>query len=277
MLSYYRRTLLSLFQDVHIVRADPVAGREKCHEIQERLIEKIRYIERQIRKTKLRIKEAKRKLANRLPKAEAQECKNEIDYCQYKVDEYQYLLWILRTVGDTLACIYISRWDTKLMAAKEHAGALSQKTGFRYELKMWRAAFDVGYMAVLLNDLTNCLRHGDITIVTQDKVTMVEVKSGKQSTPRDHRQRATLNDLVSYLKTGQKTEVYGNRGEYTRMRVYVPVEDDHHREQLNHLIDEALKAGSAAGRVEDGLFYLIGRDGSIDQETAMALLASLDI
>jgi hypothetical protein len=79
---------------------------------------------------------------------------------------------------------------------------------------------------VLVNDLTTILRHGDLTKIGKDVITLIETKHGKAS-KRDRRaarQRSRLDELVRFANTGVRV------GEHRRDFIFkadVPVRTHH--------------------------------------------------
>src|ERR1044071_5550429 len=198
MIQYYKRLLLYLFEKIQILNKHPEANTELCFELQVRLIQRITYVERQIRKLRQHIAGNKRHLKTRWPtllsKMQASEIKEEINYSHYLIDKYQELLVIFRHIGDAIAFTYINKWDIKPLAFKQSPGFLSGKKGTRLERKILRLVFKIGKVAIL-NDLTTCLRYGDLTIPHQEHFLIVEAKSSKNKNARVERQLGDLNKI----------------------------------------------------------------------------------
>ena len=149
-------------------------------------MKKITYVEGRIRKLKSSTKDLQKRLALqqhvRLSKVEAQVIKDKISYYQNKIDEYQLLLVIFRQIGDALAFIYFDKWDIKPLAFKQSPGFVSKK-GLKQEMTNLRRIFALGRVA-LMNDLTNCLRYGDISVPKDGKMIIFEVKSSNRTNGR---------------------------------------------------------------------------------------------
>lgn len=191
MLTSYRNTISSLLLKVQRIRVEPLKSQDLCLEVQETLIRKISYFEKRIRFLKAQIKSSKQllrtKISPPLTKPQAAALKLHIEDGYYLIDQYQRLQFLFRTIGDALAFIYLDTWDIKPMAFKESPGAISGKKGARLERKILRAIVRSGYVAIL-NDLTNCLRFGDITVVRDGFPQILEVKSSKAKDARSNRQ-----------------------------------------------------------------------------------------
>jgi len=258
MFTYYKRSLLSLFSLVKTLRANPHGESETCLAIQEKLLKNITYIEQNIRECHASIRNLNRRLRTqqptRLTKAEAQAIKNGISYFRHRIDEYQQLLTIFREIGDALAFTYIDKYDIKPLAMKEAPGFLSQKAGLRRELKALRTVFSLGRIGIM-NDLTNCLRYGDISVIKDGKVHIIEVKSGKYLNSRAQRQSAEARKVVNYLTKGDTDGLYEINGKFQRIGLHSP--EVHHRDQLNALISSAMKNETSYAEVEHGLHYLV--------------------
>jgi len=258
MLAYYKRSLVSLFGLVKALRADPYGQSETCLAIQERLLRNITYIEQKIRECHASIRNLNKRLRTQQPtgitKAEAQAIKNEVSDSRHKIDEYRQLLTIFREIGDALAFTYIDKYDIKPLAMKEGPGFLSQKAGLRLELKALRTVFSLGRIGIM-NDLTNCLRYGDISVPKDGKLYIFEVKSGNYPNSRTQRQFTEARKVSNYLTKGETDGLYGINGQFQRISLHSP--EVHHRDQLNALISSAMKNETSYAEVEDGLYYLV--------------------
>ena len=256
MLSYYKSPLISLFSKVQALNADP-QNIVLCLEVQETLIRKITYVERKIRNIKRRTENNRRRLRTstpRLTKTESIEVKEDIDYCRYLIEQFQSLLIILREIGDAVAFTYIDKWNIKPMAFKESPGFISGKKGARLERKILRAAFAAGAI-VILNDLTNCLRYGDITVPKHGQFMIIEAKSGKRHKldERGQRQFEEARNITTYLHTDKTQKLYKKEGPV--VRAPLQSKERHHRGKLNKVIADALNKGVSYVKAESGLFY----------------------
>jgi hypothetical protein len=258
MLHLYQNTLLDLFGRVQLINADPDGSHAECLAVQETLLRKITYAERKITRLKRRCRELKAKLRNpdpalRLNREQAAIIKEEISTAKFICDEYRRLTIVFREIGDCLAFTYLDKYNIKPMAFKEPPGFVSGKKGTRLERRCLRRAFAGGYLAIL-NDLTNCLRYGDLTIPVGGMPKLIELKSGKSSGEREDRQIEKMSRLSEYLTTDRVTDWY-HPGVMTRLAF--EQEEVNHRNQLNELIAIALQSHSSYRQVEDGLHYLV--------------------
>lgn len=263
MHQYYRRCLVGLFNQVQMLRVDPHARIETCLTIQETLVEKITYVESRIRKRKSSRKSLLKRLTVgqpvRLDKAGARAIKDQISASSGTVDEYHLLLDTLRQVGDSLAFMYLDKWDIKPLSFGQPPGFISHKKGLRQELRVLRGLFASGQVAIL-NDITNCLRYGDITIPKYGRPFFVEVKSSNRIDSRARRQISKAQRVREYLSKDKAEDLYGLKGEFRRFEVHA--QEIHHRERLNSLIGAAVNNGVGYAEVEEGLHYLVSTGAS---------------
>jgi hypothetical protein len=159
----HRYPLRQLIADVRRLKRTPKDAR-LCLAVQERLIARIRRLERRYR-AKTRVLRVLRTSLNTggLSKATRQEGKLAIGQLSELLEDLRDLMFVYRMVGDAIAHIYLDRYDIKPLAIKESPGFLTKKKGLRLELYLLRAALRRGHIAVL-NDLTNCLRYADVTL-----------------------------------------------------------------------------------------------------------------
>jgi hypothetical protein len=258
MLAYYKESLLDLFEQLQRLHTDPANSSELCCKIQQTLIRRIIYVEGRLQETRRHIAECKKSLALRdsatRDKERAQVLKQMVDHAHWKIDEYQNVLKILRGVGDGLAFSFLSKWDIKPMTFKERAGFLSGKAGFTQERRVlsWACTQNI---VVILNDLTNCLRHGDITVPKGEVFALIEMKTSRNSNARTRRQADNLQKISSYLETDEITGLYGP--DLSMRRSPLQIEERTRTDELNEAIAEALVHGNVLRQVEDGLYYYV--------------------
>jgi hypothetical protein len=116
-------------------------------------------------------------------------------------------LSILRSLGDTLVwfALGFDRVAITALGEGQRVGYLSSGVGLDAELRALDILWADGVFAIL-NDLTNCLRHGDVTTVAwthdQRDVRIAEVKAGRPL-HEAARQARRLEDVVKLLQTRQ--------------------------------------------------------------------------
>lgn len=257
MLGYYKRSLTCLFDQVHTVHHDPYGQANLCLKVQLRLLKSTIHAEQRIRQLRTSIRVLKKRLATpppRLTELETRAVGRQISLSQRRMDGYKEVLAILRDIGDALAFTYINRWDIKPLAFKESPGFLSEKAGLRMELEALRTVFALGQVGIL-NDLTNCLRYGDISAVKNGRLFIFEVKSGKSRSRRTERQLRKASEITEYLTTDRTKRLYNQEGDFHRISAHA--EETDHSNALNALIAQAIAHGTATGTVENGLHYIV--------------------
>jgi hypothetical protein len=227
-----------------------------CLSVQETLIKKIIYVEKEIQNKKKDLKDVKKQLGMKLDvpltKDLSQHLKNRVKKYDSEIEGYNKLLLVLKSIGDSIAFIYLPKYDIKPLTFKESPGYLSGKDGFKLELKVFRDVFLLGSIAIL-NDITTCLRYGDITVVSQNKPPfLMEVKSSEIQNQRGKRQAVEAKGISDYLNSGQTLQ----NGWLVKRHLAQFIEENH-RLSLNHLIENAINHGSAFEFVEDGLYYYV--------------------
>jgi hypothetical protein len=276
----YRRALTELFRQLQFIAIQPFAHGSNCLPLQQELIKYITSIERKIRSRKKSSKAIRIELASRRPIPltgdEAQRLKLKSIKLECEIAEYVALLLILRDVGDGLAFIYLDRFDIKPMAFKSQPGFLSGKAGNRLERKYLRHCFKEKKIAIL-NDLTNCMRYGDVTEIDEENgPTIAEVKSGGRITTRGRRQIAGFQKLVKYYREDVIDELDGFKGPIRR--IALDTEESHHRDELNALIALSLESGrSSYKQVEEGLFYVVETEAGIILKEVIAQIKGTPI
>jgi hypothetical protein len=247
---------------LHEVQLDPMGEKDKCFSLQEQVLATLMHIENSIRRHRNELREISRYVSMgreiSIDKTEARRAKEAIEWHNSRIKEYQLLLITFRSIIDGLAFTYLDKWDVKQFAFKECSGFISGKSGLEFELKILRLVFSLGNVA-LLNDLTNCLRHGDVTIMAKGRGLFVEAKSGRRKDARAQRQESKLRDIVLYLNSGKSDKFHpvgSHESEFIRMPTHSP--------ELNHMAD--LNATIALARrspdryslveIEPGLHYL---------------------
>jgi hypothetical protein len=258
MLTEHRTLLLSLFESLQRLKADPYGRAREGWAIQSALIEQITAAEGRIRHTKQLASSVRQRLSTPQPvrptKAEAQELKAAIASHEDAIETDELLIDLFRDVGDGLAFTYIDKWDIKPMAFKESPGYLSGKEGQSFELEIVKKAFDLGGIAIL-NDLTHCLRYGDVTLIRDGSVAIVEAKSGQTLNQRGKRQAAANDMIREYLRTDRVIGLYGSDHEFHRIDLVHP--EVTHIPALQAMIEEAFERDGCYREVEPGLHYMV--------------------
>jgi hypothetical protein len=264
MLSEHRVLLLSLFESLQRLRAAPYGRTREGRGIQNTLIKQITAAEGRIQNSKQIVASLRKQLSTPQPlrptKARAQETKEAIAFHSEGIEAEERLIDILRDVGDGLAFIYIDKWDIKPMAFKEAPGYLSGKEGLSAELAIFNRAFDQGGIAIL-NDLTHCLRYGDVTLISEGAAAIVEAKSGRTLNQRGKRQQVANDMICGYLQTDRVVGLYGYDHEFHRVGLAHP--EMTHASTLETMIWEATERAGSYRQIEPGLHYMVDADEDI--------------
>jgi len=256
MIQYYKKTLIDLFRTLLCINHQPFKKHCECLAIQEQLIRKLCYIENRIRSKKSYLKESKAffasKPARSIKKDEVKRIRQKIHQTQVIIKEYQLLIKMFRAVGDGLAFTYLNKYDIKPMAFKQSPGFISGKKGLRFERKILRLLFKHGEIAIM-NDLTNCLRYADMTVVTHGVPKLIEAKKSYSDSPRVRRQLKDSQDMQQYLFNDVTAELFGPNMKVERSESHAEERDN--IERLNMLINKTLSKGEVFKKMEDGLYY----------------------
>lgn len=137
--------------------------------------------------------------------------KNEEKYLEMNIFTYEKVIKSLKDIADGMAYRYLN-YDRALLyylAEKPEKGPLRPHEGIISEMTVWSEAFDCGRGSIaLMNDLTNVLRIGDVTIFNEGgEIEFVEVKSGKSKRGKERkarliRQQNRLKETVEFFNTG---------------------------------------------------------------------------
>lgn len=201
-----------------------------------------------------------------MAKEEAAKVKKRISSLKAALEDYRNLIHAFKDIGDGLAYTYLNKWDIKPMSFKESPGFISGKKSNRLERRVLRGAFEANGIA-LMNDLTNCLRYGDLTIPRGDAFMLLELKSGKHRTERDARQMAASKLITGYLDNDVATGLY--ELPHPICRQSLTTQESDHLEALNKLISKS--DGNVFEVVEPGIVYGILRDDNFDDLAPLML------
>jgi len=258
MYRYYKTSLLRLSHLLHELQLDPFPNRQTCLLIQEEVLKRIIHIEKNIREHHKLLRELRRHLRSKkesaMDKTKAKQLKDTISWHHGRIKEYQLLLITFRTIVDGLAFIYFDKWDIKPQSFKEPPGFVSDKAGLNFELRILRLFVSSGHVAIL-NDLTNCLRYGDVSILAKGRKLIVEAKSDHSGNTRTQRQKSELENIANYLTYDRSDKLPYIQGDVQRIAIHGPEID--RRDQLNSIISRAHRSTSKSclEEVEPGLYY----------------------
>ncbi len=273
MYKYYLPRIKKIIDKINIGKASPFLNKLIWLDIQEELIQVITKVEKNIQKNRIKIKELKSQLGNpskKLTKTESTSYKKRVVLLKSKIESYQQLLVIFRILGDSIAHTFINRFDIKPQSFKNKTGFISNKKGNRLERKCLRSAFQIGGIAIL-NDLTNSLRYFDLTVIKSKDVWFpIELKSGKNRTARDDRQKESYEKLTSYIFEDASQDILQKGLKSSRVEIKNKLVD--YISIVNRLIANSIETGLVVEQVEKGLVYIINYDKPINNEELDSLL-----
>lgn len=228
-------------------------------ELQRLLIRNIVQGEKRIR----RLKRARHRLSasksrGRMTKEKARQIKSLVKRVDDTIIETRHLLFLWRCFGDGIAFSYQSKYSLKHLLydadynVKQDAGFISDKTGFRKEYRYCRLGIRMG-VPVVMSDLTNVIRHGDICGLGGADPLPIEMKSSKNRNARTDRQIEQLQVLADFFANDGAVNFRG-AGNTRRIEIVTP-EITHERE-LNKCMTRAAAHGLASTSPESGLRYI---------------------
>lgn len=181
------------------------------------------------------------------------------------------LRWLLLTIGDGMVwkALGYDRGAITVLGQGERVARFAAPAGFNAEIQAIEALWQKGIFAIH-NDLTTCLRHGDLTAIHPEpgggrrQVEIHEIKArhpASEGSPQVRRlKRAT--DLIN---RGQIEREGGSMLNFHR--VEIPYRT--HLANLRDLIPKARSDGYVATRLGDGmwiaLFYIPARIGRLEE------------
>ncbi len=229
--------------------------------LQKLMIRQLIKIEQRI----VRLKKARKRLTKakkiKRPPSEVHKVKiikSLIDRLDLRIEEYHHQRFLWRCLGDGIAYVYQSKYSLKHLyfdknnQPKEESGFLLGKTGFKKEYKTLVKGIQMG-VPVVLSDLTNVLRYGDLYALAGSEPVPIEIKSSENRNARTNRQLEQLNELNEFFSSD---EVNDFRGMPLTKRVSLADDDISHESVINDCITNALNNNSLAISIpENGLRY----------------------
>lgn len=253
MIGYYKKLLIDTFNQLKEIKQSPATTCIRSLELQRILVNRIMSIEKRIRQNGLLIHKLRKTLDKYISKEDLIQKSSQIKALTSINHQYKEIISIFRAVGDGLAFIYLNKWDVKPFVFKEPCGFISGKTGLAKELTILKRLHKENKVAIL-NDITNCLRYGDITVPINGFPYLIEVKSSKFKTKRSQRQLENANRILNYLTSDRIEKLYGIG---PVIRVNSQYSEKNYVEELNDCIERAYKDGYCAREIEKGLTYYV--------------------
>jgi hypothetical protein len=164
------------------------------------------------------------------------------------------LAHVIREIADGIAWrfFYYDRAGLYQLARKPQVGHLDEAS-INNEMANAEAHAATGAL-VLLNDLTNFVKFGDITRRTDDGFKFIEVKGGKGSAGSGHttKQLQKLKEMADFINAGSRQIPTGTERLH-RLRT-VPRT---HLATVEALINEARRTGTANARLSESLAVVV--------------------
>ncbi|MDZ5432004.1 hypothetical protein F6476_34230 [Pseudomonas umsongensis] len=175
-----------------------------------------------------------------------------------RIREVRHLAYLWRCFGDGIASVYQSQHALRHLlydaqyAVKPTAGALYGKEGFGHEYAMLQKGIEMG-VPVVMSDLTNIIRHGDLCALAGPDPVPLELKSSRLTGSRVARQAEQLNSITSFYENDEARDF---RGMNRVIRTEVGIDEVDHRDFLNVGMQQALVSGFWSDSPEPGLRYI---------------------
>lgn len=261
MLSYAQLDLIKALLLLHTLKAAP--------ERLELVLELHRHIIRAVVLTELRIQRLrqKRQKVSAAPKMhvsrEAAKTRKEmISSLRGREQELTHLLFLWRCFGDGIAFIYQSKYSLKHLyfdseyKPKESAGFITEKgrlkRGFVREYRILVSGIKHN-VPVVLSDITNIVRHGDVCALGGEDPLLIEVKTSGNRNARTGRQDEQRRLLAEFYANDGAPEFRGAKNVRREALTLAEVE---YESIANQCIDEALRSGWCTATPEPGITYL---------------------
>jgi hypothetical protein len=195
------------------------------------------------------------------------DCERELRVAKERGDdleELRFTRFIFRSFGDAIAFAYVSSHNLKQLSFNLEKGTLKQDSGFicgkeglESELHKLKSLINEG-IPCLLCDITNSVRYGDILVLCANDPYVIECKTSSTTSRRVTKQKRTLRTLQEFYEKDEKTMKIDDAS-VTVVRVEIESQDHSYIQEINLLIEEAQKSGSASARIENGLWYMVFR------------------
>lgn len=256
--------LLEGIQLLHDVKADSERV-ELLLPLQKILIRELIRTERAIlllKKARIRLTKSKSKKRNRHEGYKSKNLKKLLKKCKHRIEDYHHYRFLWRCIGDGIAAIYQNKFSLKHLyydseyMPKEDPGFISGKSGFLKEYKLFVKGIQMN-VPVVLSDLTNIIRHGDICALGSNEPMLIEVKSSGNKNSRVSRQIEQLKELEYFFSND---EIENFRGNGPTQRIASVIEEHIFAKEINECIESAMSNGVGISIPEKGLRYIAIRN-----------------
>jgi len=180
--------------------------------------------------------------------------KAQVDYLQNEIYANELVIRYLKDIFDGIAwrLLEYNRAILYCLSDKPESGPVKQGIGLQKELEFWIEQFAYGNKRAILNDLTNVIRVGDVTIFNEDgNVEFVEIKSGKNPRgkkwkSRLERQKAHMEETIKFINTG-----IGTLDGQPIVVKYIPIEPQNNFDVLQKVLKASNESGFSHIVIED--------------------------
>jgi hypothetical protein len=228
------------------------------------LLGEITRTERKIRELKGQLKGVQANGGKTAPKHSA--------YLKRRIERVRDVAYLWRCFGDAIAFLYMDKhalkhtyFNTENVKPKNDAGFLSDKEGLAHEIRYVELALE-NKVPVLLVDLANTIRHGDVCVMAGPDPYLIEVKASAGLDRRGRRKRDAIEKLQKFFDTDRAEELRGFR----IRRVDHATTERSYTNELNGCIEAARQSGFAVCKPERGATYFVLTDRAPRLDTVMA-------
>lgn len=266
MLDRYTTDLTKAALLLHTIKTD-LDRLDQVLELQRHLIRQLTRLERRAKRVQRAAANMRQTLSTmRPPRDQAKALKLRIKECPELLEKIRRQMFVWRCFGDGIAFAYQSKYALKHLYydrdynVKQTAGFLSGKIGFRKEWRFVRLGIKMA-VPVVLADITNVIRYGDVCALGGADPVPIEVKSGKSRNDRTDRQIADLDTLTSFFVNDGASSF---RGMPNVQRVEMRSPEVNYLAEVNACIAESRTNGTSSVELEAGLRYFAIRETDAD-------------
>lgn len=198
-----------------------------------------------------------------------------------RIEERKQIIFLYKCFGDGIAYIYQSMYSLKHLyyndsyQVKEDAGYISGKRGFIKEWKIFLIGIKYN-VPVVMSDITNIIRNGDVCALGGDDPLPIEVKLTKHEYPgaRAMRQLASISEIVSFYENDYAKQFRGGADAY---RIPLSFKQIDYIDDINKIVIACENEIYAYKEVEKGIVYFCinTRIREDDLNSAMKKMKSL--
>lgn len=177
------------------------------------------------------------------PLEELKKLQPEVELREHQMRVQKALQHAFLSIGDGIAwrALDYDRAAITVLGEGKRVAYLSEGAGWEAEKLALATHWDEGTFAIH-NDMTTCLRHGDLTVFGEEGRILTEVKAGEDAS--DPKQGRRLRDVTELLNRGEIEKEDGTKERIAR----VPVRYRTYLSNLADLLRKAQTKGVAAGQ-----------------------------